>query len=96
MLLAESAVLLCFHTIGMCLLVLLGIVVSVLALCAGKCNSGTHIFTSLLVYKSESFTAQKKDLISSRRINITQQINAVNRFFTMFFQKNPSADLNRR
>ena len=49
MLLAESAVFLCFHTIGMCLLILLGIVVSVLALCAGKCNSGTHNFTSLIM-----------------------------------------------
>ena len=74
MLPAEPAVFLCLHTIGMSLLILLGVVVSVLALCAGKCDSGTHNFSSF-------FTAQKKDLISSRQSNISQPNMYVNRFF---------------
>ena len=59
MLLAESAVLLCFHTIGMCLLILSCIVITLLALCACQCDLGTHIYSP--PYASV-FATQKKDL----------------------------------
>ena len=47
-LLAESAVLLCFHTIGMSFLILGHIVVSLLALGACKCDLCTHGHTSII------------------------------------------------
>ena len=57
--LAESAVLLCLHTIGMCLLILSCIVITLLALCACQCDLGTHIYSP--PYASV-FATQKKDL----------------------------------
>jgi len=46
MLLAETAILLDFHTVRHGLLFLCGIVVALLAFCAGKSNLGTHCFSS--------------------------------------------------
>ena len=43
MLSAERAVLLDLHTIRMCLLVLCGVIIPVLALRASKCDSCTHL-----------------------------------------------------
>ena len=46
--LAESAILLGLHTIGMCLLILGCIIITTLALCACQCDSCTHVFSSAL------------------------------------------------
>ncbi len=46
--LAEPAILLGLHPVGMSLLILSGIVVTVLALRAGKCDPCTHSYTSAL------------------------------------------------
>ena len=45
--LAESAVLLGLHTIGMSLLILCCVIITILAFCASKCDSCTHNFTSV-------------------------------------------------
>ena len=47
---AETAVFLCLHTIRMGLLILRRIVVSLLAFCAGKCNTCTQVFHLTLNY----------------------------------------------
>lgn len=48
-LLAETTVLLDLHTVRHGLLFLCGIVVALLALCAGKSNLGTHCFSSEII-----------------------------------------------
>ena len=62
--LAESAVLLCFHTIGMIFLLLGRIVITILALCTSQGYLSTHCISSL------KNRAKKKSLVSSRQINI--------------------------
>ena len=53
---AEPAILLCFHTIRMRLLILRHIVIATLALRAGKCDLGTHDFhLRLLLHKKNTF-----------------------------------------
>ena len=42
--LAETAILLGFHSVRMSLLILCGIVVTLLALCTCQCNSCTHLY----------------------------------------------------
>ena len=59
--LAETAVLLHLDPVGMRLLILCGIIVAVLALRAGQCDSRTHDSTSL-------YGIKKKDLVTRRQL----------------------------
>ena len=99
MLLAESAVFLCLHTIRMCLLILLGIVVSVLALCAGKCNSGTHFFTSYLSYRTIDhgliYSTKKRPMIVSPDKYNTVAILRQSDFAFFFFTIKPAYNVDR-
>lgn len=52
MLLAESAVLLCFHTVRMSFLVLSHVVVALFAFCTCQCNFCAHDFHLHLYYRS--------------------------------------------
>ncbi len=76
--LAEAAVLLHLDTVRMVLLFLGGVVVAVLALCAGKGNSRTHddSFLYLNIYR------KKIDVSYASTTNITHPARRVNGFFT--------------
>ena len=52
MLLAESAVLLCFHTVRMSFLVLSHVVIALFAFCTCQCNLCAHDFHLHLYYRS--------------------------------------------
>ena len=73
MLLAESAVLLCFHTVRMSFLVLSHVVVALFAFCTCQCNFCAHDFHLHLYYRSShfcpgtNFEHKKKTLGSSIR-----------------------------
>ena len=91
MLLAESAVFACFHSVWMKLLILLCIVVTVLAFCASKCNSCTHFQSLRVISINNVFTHpdlcvtcilqhKNKSLMLPRSINIPYLSLFVNRF----------------
>ena len=71
-LLAESAVLACFHSVRMCLLILCCVVVTLLALCTCQCDSCTHGIPpppfSLLTY-----------IVSRKLLVLIHSLNADNR-----------------
>ena len=48
---AESAVLVHFDPVGVILLVFLGVVIALLAFCAGECNFNSHFGTSYFIIR---------------------------------------------
>lgn len=77
--LAESAILLGFHSVRMGLLILGCIVVTLLAFCTCQCYFCTHLSTSTYSLSS-NFKHKKKSQNSSRLSNITQKRFRVNYF----------------
>lgn len=99
MLLAESAVLLCFHTVRMSFLVLSHVVVALFAFCTCQCNFCAHDFHLHLYYRSSHLPLRYLFLSIKKRpklfhspnyyiiwVRIRQSFFAKNYCFIKFFK----------